>query len=76
MLEKQTVKLACPDCGSEMLNLPDGFDFETNFTDVTCADCGREITKTDAINQGLGVVKAQVDDMFRDVFKGTGWKLK
>lgn len=60
MLEKQTMKVACPDCGSEMLKRPDNFDFETNFVGVSCADCGREITKDDVVKQGTDVVKSRL----------------
>ncbi|WP_456306271.1 ECs_2282 family putative zinc-binding protein [Hafnia paralvei] len=76
MLENQTLKIACPDCGSEMLKMPDDFDFETNFVGVSCADCGREIIKADAINQVTDVVKKQVDAFLRDSLKGSGWKFK
>ncbi|MCE9949396.1 ECs_2282 family putative zinc-binding protein [Hafnia paralvei] len=76
MLENQTLKISCPDCGSEMLKMPDDFDFETNFVGVSCADCGREITKADAINQGTDVVKKQVDAFLMDSLKGSGWKFK
>ena len=59
----QTMRTVCPDCGSEMFNQPDDFDFETNFTGVSCADCGREITKDDVVNQATDTVKKQLDDM-------------
>ncbi|WP_458254835.1 ECs_2282 family putative zinc-binding protein, partial [Enterobacter asburiae] len=42
-----------------MFNQPDDFDFETNFTGVSCADCGREITKDDVVNQATDTVKKQ-----------------
>ncbi|WP_416186754.1 ECs_2282 family putative zinc-binding protein [Enterobacter roggenkampii] len=70
----QTMRTVCPDCGSEMFNQPDDFDFETNFTGVSCADCGREITKDDVVNQATDTVKKQIDDMLRNSLKGTGWK--
>ncbi|WP_424953105.1 ECs_2282 family putative zinc-binding protein [Citrobacter freundii] len=70
----QTMRTVCPDCGSEMFNQPDDFDFETNFTGVSCADCGREITKDDVVNQATDTVKKQLDDMLRNSLKGTGWK--
>ncbi|HBR6710455.1 hypothetical protein QIG23_00510 [Klebsiella pneumoniae] len=76
MSKLTTMKVACPDCGSGMLKRPDGFDFDTNFVGVSCANCGREITKDDVVKQGTDVVKKQVDDILRDAFKGTGWKLK
>ncbi|WP_441768127.1 ECs_2282 family putative zinc-binding protein, partial [Klebsiella pneumoniae] len=41
MSKLTTMKVACPDCGSEMLKRPDGFDFDTNFVGVSCANCGR-----------------------------------
>ncbi|EPH7225954.1 ECs_2282 family putative zinc-binding protein [Enterobacter asburiae] len=72
----QTMRTVCPDCGSEMFNQPDDFDFETNFTGVSCADCGREITKDDVVNQATDTVKKQIDDMLRNSLKGTGWKFK
>ncbi|WP_416359416.1 ECs_2282 family putative zinc-binding protein [Enterobacter hormaechei] len=72
----QTMRTLCPDCGSEMFNQPDDFDFETNFTGVSCADCGREITKDDVVNQATDTVKKQIDDMLRNSLKGTGWKFK
>lgn len=72
----QTMKTVCPDCGSEMFERPDDFDFDTNFVDVFCADCGRKITKDDVVNQATDVAKKQLDDMLRNSFKGTGWKLK
>ncbi|WP_431356242.1 ECs_2282 family putative zinc-binding protein [Enterobacter roggenkampii] len=72
----QTMRTVCPDCGSEMFNQPDDFDFETNFIGVSCADCGREITKDDVINQATDTVKKQLDDMLRNSLKGTGWKFK
>jgi DNA-directed RNA polymerase subunit RPC12/RpoP len=62
----QTMRTVCPDCGSEMFNQPDDFDFETNFTGVSCADCGREITKDDVVNQATDTVKKQIDDMLRN----------
>ncbi|HHX3593858.1 hypothetical protein [Klebsiella pneumoniae] len=34
------------------------------------------MTKDDVVKQGTDVVKKQVDDILRDAFKGTGWKLK
>ncbi|WP_440310876.1 ECs_2282 family putative zinc-binding protein, partial [Klebsiella pneumoniae] len=49
MSKLTTMKVACPDCGSEMLKRPDGFDFDTNFVGVSCANCGREITKDDVV---------------------------
>ncbi|EEZ0873684.1 ECs_2282 family putative zinc-binding protein [Escherichia coli] len=72
----QTMRTVCPDCGSEMFNQPDDFDFETNFTGVSCADCGREITKDDVVNQATDTVKKQIDDMLRNSLKGAGWKFK
>ncbi len=60
MSKLTTMKVACPDCGSEMLKRPDGFDFDTNFVGVSCANCGREITKDDVVKQGTDVVKKQV----------------
>ncbi|WP_032973807.1 ECs_2282 family putative zinc-binding protein [Cronobacter malonaticus] len=74
MIENQTLKVSCPDCGSDMLKRPDDFDFETNFVDVSCANCGREITKADVIQQGTDVAKKQVEDMLRNTLKGSGWK--
>jgi DNA-directed RNA polymerase subunit RPC12/RpoP len=65
----QTMRTVCPDCGSEMFNQPDDFDFETNFTGVSCADCGREITKDDVVNQATDTVKKQLDDMLRNSSK-------
>ncbi|MGX6272351.1 ECs_2282 family putative zinc-binding protein [Escherichia coli] len=76
MLENQTLKVACPDCGSEMLKRPDDFDFDTNFVGVSCVECGREITKDDVIKQGKNVVQKQVNDMLRNTLKGSGWKFK
>ncbi|WP_446669643.1 ECs_2282 family putative zinc-binding protein [Klebsiella quasipneumoniae] len=76
MSKLTTMEVARPDCGSEMLKRPDDFDFDTNFVGVSCANCGREITKDDVVKQGTDVVKKQVDDILRDAFKGTGWKLK
>ncbi len=70
------MKLACPDCGSELIKRPDDFDFENNFVDVSCADCGRTITKDDAIQQGKDVVTKQLNAMLADAFKGSGFKLK
>ncbi|MGY9397076.1 ECs_2282 family putative zinc-binding protein [Citrobacter freundii] len=76
MQENQTLKVACPDCGSELLKRPDDFDFENNFVDVTCADCGREISKSDVIDQATDTVKSKINDMLRNSLKGTGWKFK
>lgn len=76
MSDSIELKIACPDCGSELIKRPDDFDFENNFVDVSCADCGREITKADAIQQGKDVVTKQVNAMLRDTLKGTGFKFK
>ncbi|WP_430438598.1 ECs_2282 family putative zinc-binding protein [Pantoea eucalypti] len=59
-----------------MFKRPDDFDFDSNFVDVFCADCGREITRDDVVNQATNVAKKQVDDMLRNSLKGTGWKFK
>ncbi|WP_455769519.1 ECs_2282 family putative zinc-binding protein [Serratia fonticola] len=75
-MTSNTIHLSCPDCGSESISRPADFNFETNFNGVSCADCGRSITKDDAINQGRNVVKKQVDDIIRDAFKGSAFKLK
>ncbi|MCS5948204.1 TFIIB-type zinc ribbon-containing protein [Klebsiella pneumoniae subsp. pneumoniae] len=76
MSKLTTMKVACPDCGSEMLKRPDVFDFDTNFVGVSCANCGREITKDDVVKQGTDVVKSRLTTSSGDAFKGTGWKLR
>ncbi|WP_416365185.1 ECs_2282 family putative zinc-binding protein [Rouxiella badensis] len=58
------------------MSRPDDFHFDTNFVDVFCGDCGREIFKDDVISQATNTVKKQIDDMFRNTFKGGGFKLK
>lgn len=72
----KTMKAVCPDCGSEMFERPDDFDFDTNFVDVFCAECGREITRDDVVDQATDTVRKQIDDVLRDTLKGTGWKFK
>lgn len=76
MTESQTMKVSCPDCGSEFIKRPDDFDFETNFVGVSCASCGRAITKDDVIEQGVDVVKKQVDDLIRSTFNKGPFRLK
>ncbi|ELI8046785.1 TPA: hypothetical protein ACJIVJ_002914 [Yersinia enterocolitica] len=73
-MSTKTLKVACPDCGSELVSRPDDFDFDSNFVDVSCADCGRAITKDDVIEQATASAKKQLDDMLRDSLKG--FKLK
>lgn len=68
----QTMRTVCPDCGSEMFNQPDDFDFETNFTGVSCADCGREITKDDVVNQATDTVK-KTDRRHAQEFPERNW---
>ncbi|BCA39374.1 TPA: ECs_2282 family putative zinc-binding protein [Citrobacter freundii] len=76
MCDSIQMKLACPDCGCELIKRPDDFDFENNFVGASCADCGREITKDDAIQQGKDVVTKQLNAMLGNAFKGTGFKFK
>ncbi|WP_459251559.1 ECs_2282 family putative zinc-binding protein [Escherichia sp. MOD1-EC6842] len=57
-----------------MFKRPDDFDFDTNFVGVSCAECGREITRDDVIKQGKNVVHEQVNDMLRNALKGSRWK--
>ncbi|MGM3185407.1 MULTISPECIES: ECs_2282 family putative zinc-binding protein [Musicola] len=46
-----TFNICCPVCGSDQITRPTNFDFNTNFTGVSCGMCGRPITKADAIKQ-------------------------
>lgn len=71
MSKLTTMKVACPDCGSEMLKRPDDFDFDTNFVGVSCANCGREITKDDVVKQGTDVVKSRLTT-FSGCLQGNG----
>ncbi|EAU0146547.1 hypothetical protein AIS07_20695 [Salmonella enterica] len=70
------MKVSCPDGGSEMIKRSDDFDFETNFVGVSCAVCGQVITKGDVIDQGVDMVKKQVDDIIRSTFNKGPFRLK
>lgn len=74
MSETKTIKITCPECGSKLISRPDDYDFDSNFIDVSCADCGRSITKDDVIEQATASAKKQIDDMFRDSIKGFKFK--
>ncbi|WP_446650573.1 MULTISPECIES: ECs_2282 family putative zinc-binding protein [Atlantibacter] len=69
-MSTQTLKIACPDCGSELISRPDDFDFDNNFVDVSCAKCGRPISKDDVIEQATAAAKKKFDDMIRKSLKG------
>lgn len=36
---------SCRVCKCEFLKRPEAFDFDKNFVDVSCAGCGRQVTK-------------------------------
>ena len=71
----KTIKIACPNCGSELISRPDDFDFDSNFVDVSCSECGRGITKDDVIEQATASAKKQVEDALRDSLKGFKFKI-
>ncbi len=64
----------CPDCGSEMSNKFENYEFDRYFTGVSCEDCGREITKDDFLSKATDPVKNKLDDMLRNSLKGIDWK--
>lgn len=74
MADKITLKIACPDCRSELVERPADFDFDTNFTDVSCAACGREITKDDVIEQSKERAAEHAKKLITDMFKKHGFK--
>ncbi|MEI9696070.1 ECs_2282 family putative zinc-binding protein [Atlantibacter hermannii] len=63
------IEIVCPDCGSTLIKRPDDFNFESNFVDVSCAACGRDITKDDVIKQVTDAAKKQAADIVRNAFK-------
>lgn len=79
----RTVPLHCPTCGSSNFSQPDEAELETAL--MTCASCGREITKADLIRENTEnidehakEIKVQVVEDFQrqlkqslaDAFKG------
>ena len=74
MTDKITFAIACPDCGSEQIKQPTDFDFDTNFVGVSCAVCGREITKDDVIKQATDRAAERAKRFIDDMFKDHGFK--
>lgn len=60
--------IACPDCGSDSINKPVNFDFENNFTDVTCASCGRSISKDDVLSQADEIALQKAEEIAKSIF--------
>jgi len=56
--------------------MPNDFDFETNFVDVSCVECGREINKDDVLQQDVDATRKRDDETIEAVFKGTPWERK
>ncbi|WP_241608895.1 ECs_2282 family putative zinc-binding protein [Rosenbergiella australiborealis] len=73
---EQKITLQCPECGCEDFILPPGFNAENGYEGVTCGSCDRPLSNDDVSAQGAKVAKDAFDDMLRDSFKGTGWKLE
>lgn len=42
-------KFSCSICRCEFLIYPNDFNLETNFADVSCASCGREVTESELL---------------------------
>ncbi len=76
MLKNKNLKVSCPYCGSPFLTMPNDFDFETNFVDVSCVECGREINKDDVLQQDVDATRKRDDETIEAVFKGTPWERK
>jgi len=78
MLKNVNLKVICPYCGSPFLTMPNDFDFdfETNFADVSCVECGREINKDDVVQQDIAETRKRDDETMKAIFKGTMWDRK
>ncbi|EBY9279797.1 hypothetical protein D6364_01410 [Salmonella enterica subsp. enterica serovar Denver] len=60
--------ISCPDCGSNNINKPADFDFESHFYDVSCAVCGRGISKNDVISQAEDIALREAETFAKSVF--------
>lgn len=48
-IETVLEEFSCSICRCEFLIYPNDFNLEANFADVSCASCGREVTKSELV---------------------------
>lgn len=69
------VPVHCPTCGSSTFSTDDAVPDDDSRL-MTCAACGREVTKTELLEANAENVEAHVDEVKRQVLKDVEKQLK
>jgi transcription initiation factor IIE alpha subunit len=62
----RTITLLCPTCGSDQFSQQEAFGEAVQI--VTCATCGREMTKDDLLQENNENITAHVDEVKQEIF--------
>ena len=79
----RSISLLCPTCGHDQFQ----YDDEDELIPVTCQQCEIEMSRDDLIeanaenieinkNEVIGEVTNDIQKQFKDMFKGSRWKVR
>ncbi|WP_273242316.1 ECs_2282 family putative zinc-binding protein [Hyphomonas atlantica corrig.] len=79
----RSISLFCPTCGNDQFQ----YDDENELAPVTCQQCKTEVSREDLIEANaenieinkdeiIGELQKDVQKQFKDMFKGSKWKVR
>lgn len=79
----RSISLLCPTCGNDQFQ----YDDENELAPVTCQQCKTEVSREDLIEANaenieinkdeiIGELQKDVQKQFKDMFKGSKWKVR
>ncbi|EPE4618433.1 ECs_2282 family putative zinc-binding protein [Salmonella enterica] len=69
MSNLKKVRVSCPDCGNDAVEVITEFNFKTGTGHARCLTCNRVITNDDVANQVANTAAKQIEDLFNGALK-------